>query len=165
MIGYHPALDAHHAAFRLLRLLSARSQGTSEATLKILDFFLLFPEAIANVRLPREHVTWRGRLRRPVNPYWFDGDRALVFQRMSAVQDAALGMLTAAGWVSRDPSRTEALTLGSVDVSVNERLEKANAEDAELVEFLVTVLAPIAVGGDGGLKDRTGLLEHRYDAT
>ena len=38
------------------------------------------------------------------------------------------------------------------------------ADDAALIEMLAVEMAAIPLTGGNGLKDRTGLLEHRYDA-
>ena len=45
-----------------------------------------------------------------------------------------------------------------------ESASKRNASEAELVSFLIEGLGSIQFGGREGLKDRTGLMEFRYDA-
>src|SRR5437899_2350038 len=102
MLAYHPALDPYHNALRLLQLLIHRGSEYELDALRILDFFLIFPEDIASVRLPRNAVAWRASVRSLSNPYWFEGDRLLVFAQMKAIQDTALSLLSARGLI--DPS-------------------------------------------------------------
>jgi hypothetical protein len=40
----------------------------------------------------------------------------------------------------------------------------AASDDKDLVTMLAVELAAIPLSGSGGVKERTGLLEHRYDA-
>jgi hypothetical protein len=85
---------------------------------------------------------------------------------MRPFQEAALDTLAlqhyfvpealADGWVE---SGTEALP-----ARLAERIQRANADEAALVEALRAIAANYPLEGVGGLKDRTGLLEHRYDA-
>ncbi|WP_398287021.1 ABC-three component system middle component 5 [Sphingomonas daechungensis] len=48
---YHPAFDAYHAFLRSVRILLACPDGLDPMALRILDFFLLFPERIESARL------------------------------------------------------------------------------------------------------------------
>jgi hypothetical protein len=46
---------------------------------------------------------------------------------------------------------------------LGERIKQINTNEADLMKALGTI-AGYALDGTNGLKDRTGLLEHRYDA-
>ena len=61
----------------------------------------------------------------------------------------------AANWICP----TEAHLPGPLD----ERVSNANAQDAQLAEFLLVLATEYAVSGPDGLKSRSGLMEHRYD--
>jgi hypothetical protein len=85
---------------------------------------------------------------------------------MRPFQEAALDTLAlhhffapealSAGWVE---SAEE-----SLPPSLAERIQLANKEEAALMEALRAIAADYPLEGAGGMKDRTGLLDHRYDA-
>lgn len=165
MLAYHPALDPYHTAFRLMLVLVFSSRRFEVDTLRILDFFLVFPSEIDTIRFPREHLRWRKRLAEVENPYWFSGDRLLTFAQMRAIHDTALSLLASKGLI--DPGllsegevelRQEAIPATLVDV-----FETKGRENQALLTFLTSVLGEIPLRGQDGLKDRTKLMEFRYD--
>ena len=166
MLAYHPALDPYHNALRLLQLLIYRGSEYELDALRILDFFLIFPEDITSVRLPRNAIGWRANVRSLSNPYWFEGDRLLVFAQMKAIQDTALSLLSARGLIDPDALRDGKVRLipDKVPPTLNGLVHAKNAEVATLIGFLVRDLAELPVRGRDGLKDRSKLMEFRYDA-
>lgn len=162
MIGYHPALDPYHTAYRLLRILSAIDAPIMEDALRILDFFLIFPEAIPSIQLPRAHVGWKNRFEVPKNEYWLAGDRKIVFDQMRGVQEASIGLLQGSGWIWRTDN--DHIQLSQLPPALSEDIAEANETDSELMRFLTEVLGQTKVFGNRGLKMRTGLMEYRYDA-
>lgn len=164
MLIYHPALDPYHCAFRLLQLLAYDPDRRYDArALRILDFYAVFPRQISAIRLPASCGKWKRRFSETENPYWFTGEPGLIFARMGPLQETALDLLYAQGL-------TDAAAHAEARVNlVKARFQKMTLPEAasqpkDLLEFLVTVLGALAFHGPGGLKDRTGLLEYRYDA-
>jgi hypothetical protein len=161
---YHPALDPYHSAFRVLALL-AYSPGRryDREALSILDFYSVFPELIPTITFPREHMKWKRQFANLANPYWFSGEQALVFSRMRSLQERALDLLYAQGLLDR-----EKYAQGQIQLDI-EQFNKLGLPEStfrynnDLLEFLVAVLGQFPVRGVGGLKDRTHLLEYRYD--
>src|SRR5438128_2267276 len=106
MLIYHPALDPYHSAFRMLQLLAyAPERVYDRRTLRILDFYAVFPQLVSTIRLPKEHAKWRKFFADHDNPYWFTGEPALVFAHMQPLQDTALDLLYAQGLI--DPVKYE----------------------------------------------------------
>lgn len=166
MIGYHPALDPHHAALRALRLVSHLGlPSIAVEKLRILDFFMLFPSEIAEVRLPRSATGWRATFRDRANPYWMDGDRNVVYSHMTPVYTAGLRLLAAAGRIDAEALERGEVTLGELPRSLEDLLSASSDVEMEALTFLRDVFAELPLTGDSGLKARTGLAEHRYDAT
>jgi hypothetical protein len=165
VLAYHPALDPYHAALRVLQLLVYHETEYELDALRILDFFLVFPEELISVRLPRDAQPWRLRVKTPKNPYWFDGDRLLTFAQMKVIQDTALSLLSAKGLIDPATLREGRVSLlpTRVPPDLEEVLRKKNADNATLVTFLVSVLGKLPVRGRDGLKDRSKLMEFRYD--
>lgn len=160
---YHPALDPYHSAFRMLNLLAyAPGRLYERPALRILDFYAVFPELIPGITLPRHLSKWKRTFSNLHNPYWYGGQRTLVFARMQHLQETALNLLYAQGLV--DP---EKFTKGYVQVKVDNfrrlDLPKFAAQSGDLLQFLVTELGTLPLHGIGGLKERTHLLEYRYD--
>jgi hypothetical protein len=163
MAIYHPALDSYHSAFRILQILRYEPAREYDwRALRILDFYAVFPNLIAHIRLPKKHIAWRKTFSNLNNPYWFSGEPELVFARMEPLQQTALDLLYAQGLIDPDKYKSEHVRV------VVEELTKINLSSPstlteELLKFLVTVLGHVPFHGIGGLKDRTGLLEFRYD--
>lgn len=169
-LTYEPAFDPLHAMYRALRL--RESTGTTlrvpRDLFRILDFYLLFPESLKDVRFRQEHRRLKTRAaatsRAPA--YGPRPEDAVLFERMRPFQEAALDTLAlhhffvpealADGWVETSP--------GALPPQLAERISQANADEAPLMEALSVIAADYQLEGGGGLKDRTRLLEHRYDA-
>jgi hypothetical protein len=130
--------------------------------LRILDFYAIFPYLISTIRLPNESRSWKKHFLRFKNPYWFTGEPVLVFTRMEHLQQTALNLLYAQGFANPDKYPT-----GQVQIVLSEfkkiGVPSPTSAFQEVLDFLVNVLGQLPFQGRGGLKDRTGLLEYRYD--
>lgn len=162
MLSYHPALDPYHAAFRILRALVLAGGSTEEDRLRLLDLYLLFPHLASEMTLPSKVRGWRTVLDEYQNPYWFSGDTMLVFQQIRPIHEAGLALLETTGFLQRDdaPRRWSLLQL---DHPLTDAATDQNVRDAELSQFLRDVVIPLELGGQRGLKARSGLLEWRYN--
>jgi hypothetical protein len=167
-LSYQAALDPFHALFRLLRLWPILSKGPlPHETVRILDFYLLFPFRIGDIRIAKPHLRFK-RLAKTyahTKPYGEQPEGPAVLNRMEPIQNAALNTLAANGFI--DPDR---LLLGEVRVTdvpipddIASRVNAANKNQVELMEFLGLLASDYNLLGPDGLKDRTGLLEYRYD--
>jgi hypothetical protein len=169
-LTYEPAFDPLHAMYRALRI---REGADSELRVprglfRILDFYLLFPESLKDVRFRQKHrgLKTRAMAIKRAPAYGPRPEDAVLFERMRPFQEAALDTLAlhgffvpealADGWV--EPGR-EALP-----PELDKRIRRINDDEAALIEALRVIAADYPLEGAGGLKDRTGLLEHRYDA-
>lgn len=169
-LTYEPAFDPLHTMFRAFRLREGLGQPfrLPRDLFRILDFYLLFPASLQNVRFRPEHQRLKrqaaGTKRAP--PYGQRPNDAMLFERMRPFQNAALDTLALQGFFSN-----EALNEGWVAPGEKPwppelalRVEATNAEEANLIAALRTMASEYLLEGANGLKDRTGLLEHRYDA-
>lgn len=162
MLIYHPALDPYHCVFRMLQVLAyAPERQYDKRVLRILDFYAVFPHLISNIRLPREHTKWKRHFSGLENPYWFSGEPTLVFAQMEPLQETAQNLLYAQGLA--DPSMYPDYVKLVIEGFRRLTLPASKSMSGTLLEFLVTVLGKIPFHGYGGLKDRTRLLEYRYD--
>jgi hypothetical protein len=169
-LSYQTAFDPFHAMYRDLRILTAI--GPSKSLLvdhvRILDFYLLFPFKISGIRLVPQHRKFRGLAAdyEDARPYGDQPDDAQVFARMMPMQIAALGTLAekkiidGAKFKNGSVVRTEE----SLPTALAARVSEANAKEPELMEAISALGSQYELLGQNGLKDRTGLLEYRYDA-
>jgi hypothetical protein len=169
-LSYQPALDPFHSIFRTLRLLpTVRKVGALHRDhLRILDFYLLFPFRISKARLIPKHRRFR-RLAaeyEAVKPYSEQPDDILIFARMEPIQHAALETLAEKGILDVEQWRVGLVsaTEKPVPKELEQRVELANLNEPELLDLVLTLATEYDFLGQNGLKDRTGLMEYRYDA-
>jgi hypothetical protein len=169
-LSFEPALDPYHTMFRLLRLLPVIEpiDKLEHDHARILDFYLVFPFKIPSIRLKQEHRSLRslGKRYAAQKPYAEQPENPLLFQRMGPIADAALQTLTSKGFIDGeqyDAGWIKPLSKWVPD-DLSERIQTANSEQRDLMEFLAVLAREYELGGDNGLKHRTGLMEHRYDA-
>jgi hypothetical protein len=169
-LSYQPAFDAYHAVFRILRLREAvLHQGPLHSDhLKILDFYLLFPFRLAQVRFKREHT----RLKKVAHeydhtkPYGELPEDRVLLSRMDSMQRAALNTLAANEFLNAKELSNGMVAAASKDLPSELTIEvaKANESDAALLAILTLLARDYDLLGPNGLKNRTDLLEYRYDA-
>ena len=169
-LSFQPAFDPFHAVYRFLRLfpIIRRLGGLHRDQVRILDYYVLFPHRLSSVRFMQQHRRCKslGKKYSDQKPYGEQPEDRSLFDRMEPMQMAAFQTLATSGLI--DPS---ALLVGRVEVTdlplpagLEDRIEAANREDEALMDCLGVLASEYTLAGANGLKDRTGLLEHRYDA-
>jgi hypothetical protein len=168
-LSYQPAFDPFNAVYRILRPLpTIRRHGPLHRDqVRILDYYLLFPNRLAAIRmLPQHRGSKRLALRyEATKPYGEQPDDRTLFERMEPMQAAALQTLAEHNIV--DPAELEIGLIKVADAplapELDQRIAAANKKDAELIAFLGVLASEYPLAGPNGLKDRTALLEFRYD--
>lgn len=163
MLIYHPAFDAYHCLVRLSAILEL-IRTTELDRLRILDFCLCFPSVVADFKLPRDAMFLRGRGRSLANPYRTPIGAKRVFDDQEKIQEAALGCLMAAGLVQIDDAGTVSRTSAAMPEDLLTRCQRLRADERFFFEECVPTLQRMPLLGVGGLKERSKLLEYRYDA-
>lgn len=169
-LSFQPSLDPFHCIFRLLRLRpTLRTAGPLPVeTVRILDFYLVFPLRLKDLRTKPEHRKLKTAALKSdlVEPYSDQPNDQILLDRMKAIQDVALETTA-----SNSLIRGEALDNGLVEVlerplpvSLVSRIEEVNERERPLVEFLAVLAKEYELIGRGGLKERSKLMEYRYDA-
>ena len=169
-LSYQPAFDPFHAVFRLLRLRETVLNGgpLHENHLKILDFYLLFPFRICGIRLRRGHRKFRRLATQyaAAKPYGDQPEDRVLFGRMNTMQTVALDTMSAKRLI--DSKKYDLGTVVRTDTIIPDdlavRVNEANMEGLDLVKFLGVLAREYELLGNDGLKSRSGLMEHRYDA-
>lgn len=169
-LSYQPAFDPFHTVFRFLRL---REAMLTEVTpmrdhFRILDFYLLYPYRIENLRLKPAHRRYRKLATEyaSTKPYGDLPEDRTMFGRMRNIQQAAIDTLIAKGLLDVEAARRGLIKRTEVALPdvISNQVAVANEREASLVEFLALLGGDYDLLGDNGLKNRSGLMEHRYDA-
>ena len=168
-LTYQAAFDSYHAIFRLFRLhpTITRKGPLHRDHVRILDYYLLFPSRTEPIRLnPQDR-----RFKKLAKIYAHDESYVdlpedhLLFSRMQPTQLAAIDTLAAQLYF--DPEKLSSnlvvATGRLMPDAISKRVQEANSQDSELLEFLES-FASYPLMGVNGVKARTGLLEYRYDA-
>lgn len=132
---------------------------------RILDLYYLFPDLLGDARLPRNMTTRKRAFSKMKSKYSRVPSPSMFIQQMSGIHELIGRSLAAKGFLS--PSQFESKVLSRTDLPIPKVLNDtihASYADEELVALLAVDLAALPLTGIGGLKERTGLLEHRYDA-
>jgi hypothetical protein len=169
-LTYNEAFDPYHAAFRFLRLHIACdiSDRLPFDTLRILDFYLLFPFRLQAVKLLSNDLSWRkvSRSYETQAPYGSMPDDSIIFARMEPFQRAAATSLVHSRHLASgawDVNEVQ-FTTETIPATVSARCSQMNNRMSDIVAILCQIKARYPIGGRDGLKDRTGLLEYRYDS-
>jgi hypothetical protein len=169
-LSYEPAFDPAHAMFRALRLRESvlRGDRVPKDLFRMLDFHLLFPDRLKNVRLRNEHRRIKGIAERQQRqaPYGPRPDDQTLLQRMEPFTDVAVEHLAERGFFDRGALADGwvSTTAGTVPPGLAERISAVNKTDGELMAALRVLATEYPFEGGDGLKSRTGLLEYRYDS-
>lgn len=168
-ISFQPAFDVFHTEFRLLRL--RRFLGSQKTwhydQLRIADFYLLFFFRLSSARLSNEHRAVKKLANlATANRYEHQPDDVLLFARMRPIQDAAINTLAANGYFDMDALvNARVKETDKVEpILLLQRIDAVNLSQQHMIDAIFSVVSSYELLGPNGLKARTGLLEHRYDA-
>ncbi|MHB0946972.1 MAG: ABC-three component system middle component 5 [Sedimentisphaerales bacterium] len=166
MLVYHPAFDVYHGIFRFIKLLNCCHDKTSEKEkLKLIDFYLLFPELISTIRLKRDHLKYKKTFAGLSNKYNIasvDGQAKQVFDRMEPFHNLIFSYLEKKNYIRIDYGTCVHFLDSETPKEILE-ICMIRDEEKEIIYFLSEVLSSYVIKGENGLKDRTKLMEYRYD--
>lgn len=165
MLIYHPAFDAYHCVFRMLALIDKLPNAEVDL-IRICDFYLVFPTAIKNIRLPQRISHGKQIAKSESNDYRNPLNNKLTFRDMEEIQLAALRSIAASGIIDRDAFKAGLITRNTskeIPTKLLEEILEFINKSRNVFHFIVDELATIPLQGIDGLKHRTALLEHRYD--
>lgn len=167
MLIYHPAYDVNHCVYRIVLIVENSSIKRIPLDLIVLqDLYVLFPHLLKEIRpFPANLRSYRKVVEGIGQPYEFMRNAGRVAAQIKVIQMAAIKSLLA----------KEVLSIESFQQGYIERT-KSDLPDglASLLEsdlnakeswfyLVVNELPSQKLTGKGGLKERSGLLEFRYD--
>lgn len=163
---YQPAFDPFHTIYRIFRIREHLSQVEIEKG-RIVDFYLLFPFRMADIRFKRGDLSCRktAQLFEERRGYAIQPATRALFDSMRPVYDAAAQTMAAEGYLDSTRLLKGVLskTTKPAPADLTGRIAADNGTEQKLLDCLTTLLGYDLLGTDG-LKARTGLMEHRNDA-
>jgi hypothetical protein len=98
-------------------------------------------------------------------PYGAMPDDYIVFSHMEPFQRAAASSLVLSGHLAPDAWDQNEIrfTTEKIPDALRLRCSELNARMSDIIEILCQIRTRYPLAGRDGLKDRTGLLEYRYD--
>ncbi|ENY3037314.1 ABC-three component system middle component 5 [Serratia marcescens] len=164
MLIYHPAYDAYHCLFRMIAL-TDHLNTVEVDKIRILDFYLIFPSLVAEIRMPQNFSSIKKLARTYANEYHDPISQISTFRDMHQIQIAAIKCLAATGMIEKNSlengivQRTDVAIPDGLLLSMRDFLN----EKKDIYEFIMEKLSQFHLIGRDGLKHRTSLMEYRYD--
>lgn len=158
---WYASRDPYHCIFRMIRLMTAKSEPILLEQLRILDMFLMFPVLLHRLSLPADIKERFRQLTVPTPANFFVKlpGTASVWQDLQIYQSTALKRLIGLGLLKRDAFRDRYASL-EIELVPDEIMNKAMAQNEvgeALTRFLVDDVGSLPMLGRNGLVKRAGL--------
>ena len=150
---YEPAYDAYHAIFRLIRLANTLPPNKTYRVekIRILDFFLLFPYLLSEVRLKPTHRGLKkiGENYTSRRPYSIHPSSQIIFSRMSSYQHGAITTLAAKGVIDGEMLQQNFVNFDLEPAPENLLFQciETNRLENDLMEVITTIEREYTIGG------------------
>ncbi|RVU81801.1 hypothetical protein EOL70_24910 [Leucothrix sargassi] len=161
---YHNRKDVYHCCYRVISILSHLNFSKIEIDkLSIIDFYLVFPIFINEIRFPQgkgKRVS-KKLLDSIEPPFEYLPNKKILFSELREFQNNALQILMAKSIIELD---NNFVLKGELFSNVSDRLANNNRFFEDLLfSELIRILLDIDLYGKNGIKQRTELMEFRYD--
>lgn len=165
MLIYDPTVDPYHCAIRVLAVLENANSPLPVDSVRIADYYLAYPAALSTMRLPSDVRTIRKLAKALVSPYRNPLAGRSTFERARPIFQAAMSSLVAVNLIDGELLRTGMLVRSNHELpeELSRTISGFMQRQQQIRRFVVTDLVCIPLLGSNGLKDRSGLMEHRYD--
>ncbi|MCO6173475.1 hypothetical protein NHF50_00295 [Flavobacterium sp. NRK F10] len=134
--------------------------------LRILDFYLAFPAELLEIRSFVGFKKYERFLKAESNNYERVIDRKRLFFKMEHIQISAMKALISYDLFDANEFKNGKLKRTDIQLSesLSTRIQIANDESQNLITLITGPLASMNLYGHLGLKERTNLIEFKYDA-
>lgn len=166
MLIYHPAFDIYNGVFRMLRLIQNMKKDSMEFDrLRIWDFYLVFPNETKNITFPNDFSELKNIFKDKPNPYEDLVDAKRIFERMKPYQSAALKCLASYGFIDSKELTKNIVRRTDKEIpnELKEELRKMNIKEENIIKLVRSPINDLPLLGKSGFKDRTKLIDIKYD--
>lgn len=172
MILYNSAFDLYHTIFRMLHLLDkVKGDNIIEVErLRIWDFYLLFPSEIFEIKPLRHEKDLKKLLKqfkiKKNNPYQKISDERMILDKIKPYQLSALHCLASYNIISKEDLLVERIKVISKDLLKDyiKNIGDLSYREKNIISIVSSQFYDIRLSGNRGLKERSNLLESKYDA-
>lgn len=172
MIVYNQAFDLYHAIFRILHFLNRFQEGDiiEVDRLRIWDFYLLFPNKINEIRLKKYESDIRKIKKEFIkdsdNPYEMITDERKVFDRIKPYELNALNCIASYGIIDKEALKQQRVLITNKQI-LNDfisQIQELSRKESNVISLMALHFFDVSLFGVDGLKNRTNLMESKYDA-
>lgn len=172
MIIYNQAFDLYHTIFRILHLINRfeNEQMIEVDRIRIWDFYLLFPDKIRDIKLKKDESDIRKLRKRFIaetnNPYEFIAEERKVFEKIKVYQLSALNCISSYGFIDQLSLTQERVVITNKVRLSNfvDQLGTLTPKENNVISLMTSHFYKMSLFGANGLKNRTNLMESKYDA-
>ena len=171
MILYNNAFDLYHTIFRMLHLLSKIEEDKviEIDRIRIWDYYLLFTNEIFNIQ-PRKNKKEYNQLLKKLNikknnPYQQIYDQRKTLEKIKPYQLSALNCLASYNIIDKEYLLKEEVKINSFDLLKRYTQSAGDLSDREknIIIIMTSFFRDISLIGNNGLKERSNLMESKYD--
>lgn len=163
MIIYHPAYDVHHCTYRILNLLrSAENQVLPKASLRLMDFYYVYPHLLKKVKRSRPLLKYAKAIDEISDAFEVTPNPTSLFYELCRMQDSAFRSLEHKSLISLTANEVK-LKPEKLPNTLLDRFLADEFSNTDFFKALVYALPAVKIKGKDGFKDRSGLMEFRYD--
>ena len=166
MLIYNQAYDLYHTMFRILQIMEKTEEIIEIDKLRILDFYLAFPSELIDIKSFRGFKKYEKYIKAEKNKYERVIDRKRLFFKMEHIQLSAIKALISYGIFDSGEFKKGKVkkSYDKLSEPLISRIQSANEENPNLLTLITGPLASMNLFGHLGLKERTNLIEFKYDA-
>ena len=166
MLVYNQAYDLYHTVFRILQIIEKSETVFEIDKLRILDFYFVFPSELLYIKAFRGFKKYEKFLKIEKNKYERIIDRKRVFFKMEQIQLSAIKSLISYGIIDSDEFINGKVKRTDKELSkeLANRITEANEASKNIITLITGPLASMNLYGHLGLKERTNLIDFKYDA-
>ena len=172
MLIYNQAFDMYHTVYRMVNILSYFDRGdyVEIDRLRIWDYYFLFPEKVYSIKLKNDEKDIKDLIhllvKKKGNPYNRLLDDRKMFEKIRPYQMNALKCLASYGLINSDFSSTNRVMKTSENLLIERGAKFIDMKEIErnVMKLMTSHFYLMPMYGPNGLKQKTGLLEFKYDA-
>jgi hypothetical protein len=163
MIIYHPAYDVHHCAYRVLNLLhSTENQAVAKVSLRLMDFYYVYPHLLKKVKRSRPLLKYAKAIDEISESFEVTPNPTSLFYELCRMQDSAFSSLEQKSLISLNQGEIK-LNHGKLPDALVKSFLADDFANTDFFKALVNALPAVKLNGKDGFKERSGLMEFRYD--
>lgn len=171
MILYNNAFDLYHTIFRMLHLLSKieKDKVIEIDRIRIWDYYLLFTNEIFNIKPTKNKKEYNQLLKelniKKNNPYQQIYDQRKTLEKIKPYQLSALNCLASYNIIDKEYLLKEEVKINSFDLLKRYTQSAGDLSDREknIITIMTSFFRDISLIGNNGLKERSNLMESKYD--